>query len=96
MSDLEDVRLNRIENKLDNLSAAISSLAVVDARLTDYISESSKLSSRLAELEKYVTTQALKQAEMKVSLSAIIRIMWIIGGTVAGMLATAILKGTTL
>lgn len=96
MSQDEDVRLNRIENKLDNLTDAISKLAVVDARLTDYISASSRLSNRVGELETAFSNQIIKIAQMEVSLSALTRISWGLGASIGGLVITALFKGLTL
>lgn len=92
MSDLENNRLTRIEVKLDSLTEVISKLAVVDARLTDFIAANSRTSIRLSEVEKQLNIVETGVEVQKIKVSSLERISNILSGTVVTALCASILK----
>ena len=92
MSEQDLSRLSRIEDKLDNLSEAISKLAVVDARLTDFISSNSRTSARLSEIEKLFNALTNRVVSLEVKSLLLTKVLWLVGSTTAIAIVGAILK----
>lgn len=85
MTGSESNRLTRMEDKLDTLSEAISKLAVVDARLTDFIAANSRTSTRLSEIEKLFGVQ-------DVQIKSLVRISNLLSGCFITSICAAFLK----
>ena len=94
--DGEHPRLTRIEHKLDTLSEAISKLAVVDARLTDFIAMNARTGTRLASTESLVSLLTNRVVSLEVKTILLTRVLWLVGSTVVVSLTTAVLKGMQL
>lgn len=85
MTGNESGRLTRMEDKLDTLSEAISKLAVVDARLTDFIAANSRTSARLSDVEILLSAQA-------VQINSLTRISNTLSGCIITAFCGAVLK----
>ena len=94
--DAEHQRLTRIEDKLDTLSEAISKLAVVDARLTDFISANTRTGARLASTESLVSLLTNRVVSLEVKTILLTKVLWVVSSTVIVSLTTALLKGISL
>ena len=94
--DVEQQRLTRIEDKLDTLSEAISKLAVVDARLTDFIAANTRTGTRLASTESLVSLLTNRVVSLEVKTILLTRVLWLVSSTVVVALTTALMKGVSL
>lgn len=77
----DDSRLVRMEEKIDNLTAAMTRLAVVDERLTNMILQSNILSDRVNKLEALPERVAIIE---KFNSNAA-KLIWILIGSVVGI-----------
>ena len=94
--DGDHPRLTRIEHKLDTLSEAISKLAVVDARLTDFIAMNTHTETRLTSTESLVSLLTNRVVSLEVKTILLTRVLWLVSSTVVVALTTAVLKGMQL
>ena len=94
--DAENQRLTRIEAKLDTLSEAISKLAVVDARLTDFIAANTRTGTRLSSTESLVSLLTNRVVSLEVKTILLTRVLWLVSSTVGVALITALMKGVSL
>ncbi len=94
--DAEQQRLTRIEDKLDTLSEAISKLAVVDARLTDFIAVNTHIGTRLASTEALVSLLTNRVVSLEVKTILLTKVLWLVSSTVVVALVTALMKGVSL
>ncbi len=85
-------RLERMEGKLDTLATAISQLAVVDARLSDFIQMNSRISVRISDLEKTTSALAQENAVQGVKLDALVKVTWTLASTVGLGVVGTVLK----
>lgn len=77
----DDSRLVRMEEKIDNLTAAMTRLAVVDERLTNMIIQSNVISERVSKLEALPERIAILE---KFSSNAA-KLIWILVGSVISL-----------
>ena len=94
--DAEHQRLTRIEDKLDTLSEAVSKLAIVDARLTDFIAANTRTGTRLASTESLVSLLTNRVVSLEVKTILLTRVLWLVSSTVVVALVTALMKGVSL
>ena len=92
MTEIASTRLTRIEDKLDSLTDAISKLAVVDARLTDFIAANSRTSSRLSDVERQLNGIETTIQVQKVKVDSLERVSNILSGTIIAGICASILK----
>lgn len=86
--EVSEDRLQSIEKKLDRLTEVISSLAVVDERITNLIANNSAINIRIRELEKATSQVSTESTRHDVIITRLERLIWIL---VAG-LSTAWIK----
>lgn len=85
-------RLERIEIKLDSLTETINKLAVVEARLSDFIQANSDATNKIDSLRNDSNFMQIQVAVHEAKIQALTRITWTIGTAVSLGIVGAIMK----
>ena len=87
MSEATDVRLNRIENKLDKLAEALTMIARVDEKLTAGNARIDRLEYRLDEQEADLDSVKSIVGYNSQSVKIAERFVWILISSIIGLIA---------
>lgn len=87
MSEATDVRLNRIENKLDKLAEALTMIARVDEKLTAGNARIDRLEYRLDEQEADLDSVKSIVGYNSQSVKIAERFVWILISSIIGLVA---------
>ena len=83
-----DIRLQRIEDKLDKMSDAIVALARVEEKITDLEVRRAEGHERLNRMSKKLDDVDSHVTSMRERMAVMTKIMWVVGTAVLGVAST--------
>jgi uncharacterized coiled-coil protein SlyX len=84
----DDIRLQRIEDKLDKMSDAIVALARVEEKITDLEVRRAEGHERLNRMSKKLDDVDSHVTSMRERMGVMTKIMWVVGTAVLGVAST--------